>query len=300
MPAFVFISGMLCKPRKIGQILGKYVYPYIIFQILYILFANFVLQDTQTLQFTTPYWIMWYMLALIVWSIITPLFDTKKRWQRILLLLGSVAIALLAGFDDKISYFMSMSRIVSFFPFFLAGFYFKKYTKIFTNDYKIKYHWLKAILVGLVVSLIICFIYQNIDKIDAVWLYGSYPYSVKNYSWLIRLASMCVATIFIIFLVLIVPNRKLPIITKSGGRTLSCYLLHGFVIRYLLLVADDLTIESPLAFCIISSIVLVVILTSKPIELITRPLMLWPTYWRRQHKGVANLDESGHSGGNPD
>lgn len=273
---------------------------FLIFQFLYILFANFVLQDNQSFQFTTPYWILWYMLALIVWSIITPLFDVKKRWQRILLFSGAVLIALLAGFDDKISYFMSMSRIISFFPFFLAGFYLKKYTRFFADDYKIKYRWLKTSIIGIVVALIIILVYQNIGSINTVWLYESYPYSVKNYSWFIRLCAMCIAAIFIVFFVLITPNRKLPIITRAGERTLPCYLLHGFLIKYLATIANDLSINSPLIFCVVLSIVTVIVLTSKPVEIITRPLMIWPTYWKRHRKVSANPDAKGRLGDNLD
>jgi fucose 4-O-acetylase-like acetyltransferase len=110
MPAFVFLTGYYARfePKKIVL---KLIVPYIIFQVWYVYFSG------NRLQFTPPYWILWYLFAVIIWKLLLPLCEKKLKLSLII----AVIIALLAGFDDTIGYYLSLSRIIVFFPFFLLG-----------------------------------------------------------------------------------------------------------------------------------------------------------------------------------
>ena len=44
------------------------IYPYLVFQTLYVIFANQVLEKDADMQYTTPYWLLWYLFAIIVES----------------------------------------------------------------------------------------------------------------------------------------------------------------------------------------------------------------------------------------
>ena len=60
MPVMAFISGMFCKlddkmPKRIVQ---GCVYPYLVFQTLYLIFSNFVLREPIDYRYTTPYWLL--------------------------------------------------------------------------------------------------------------------------------------------------------------------------------------------------------------------------------------------------
>ena len=61
MPAFIFLFGYNAKysPKKIVY---RWCLPYAIFQCAYISFAKFILNANTNFQFTTPYWLLWYML----------------------------------------------------------------------------------------------------------------------------------------------------------------------------------------------------------------------------------------------
>ena len=64
MPAFIFLFGYNAQysPKKIVY---RWCIPYVIFQCAYILFSRFVIKTDINFQFTTPYWLLWYMLVCI-------------------------------------------------------------------------------------------------------------------------------------------------------------------------------------------------------------------------------------------
>jgi len=76
MPAFVFSTGYFIKFKK-RNVLTTIIL-YMIFQFLYIKFSNNILEETATLQFTTPYWLLWYLLAYFFYKMLIPLIDVKE------------------------------------------------------------------------------------------------------------------------------------------------------------------------------------------------------------------------------
>ena len=68
MPLFAFVSGVFARynPDKIKK---NMIYPYLVFQTLYVIFANQVLEKDADMQYTTPYWLLWYLFAIIVWPV---------------------------------------------------------------------------------------------------------------------------------------------------------------------------------------------------------------------------------------
>ena len=122
MPLFAFISGVFARfsPEKIRNHL---IYPYVVFQILYLLFANSVLEKEAEVQFTTPYWLLWYLFASIAWNLLLPLVQGSGfTWKKKAAVLSAAFLAgILIGFDNKAGYYLSFSRIVEFFPYFLLG-----------------------------------------------------------------------------------------------------------------------------------------------------------------------------------
>ncbi len=128
MPLFAFISGVFARysPEKIRNHL---IYPYVVFQVLYLLFANLVLEKEAEVQFTTPYWLLWYLFASIAWNLLLPLVQGNGfTWRKKAVVLTAAFLAgILIGFDNKAGYYLSFSRIVEFFPYFLLGAYYREW-----------------------------------------------------------------------------------------------------------------------------------------------------------------------------
>jgi fucose 4-O-acetylase-like acetyltransferase len=215
MPAFVFLTGYYARfePKKIVL---KLIIPYIIFQVLYVFFSG------NKLQFTTPFWILWYLFASIIWKILIPLCEKNLKLSLII----AAVIALLAGFDDTIGYYFSLSRLIVFFPFFLLGSLFSKQPeklKTFTANRAVK---VLAVLGALAVAVVIFLLRSNIQR---GWFYESVSYSAGGYSLWIRLLMLIAALLVIIFLLVWTPRRSLGFFTRIGRYTMTVYLLHGFV-----------------------------------------------------------------------
>ena len=73
MPVFIFVSGYFAKfdPKKI---VCNILVPYVLLQILYTAFDRLLYGNAPfRLQFTTPYWLLWYLLSLFCYYLLLPL-----------------------------------------------------------------------------------------------------------------------------------------------------------------------------------------------------------------------------------
>lgn len=127
MPMFLCINGWLAPynyPSK--RTMFKLIYPYVLFQILYQMFNTYVINEESVkfgIQFSTPYWLLWYLLSLIIYYFLIPVIATESRKYAGAVLVGTVILAILIGFDNSIGYYMSLSRTFVFLPFFVFGYY---------------------------------------------------------------------------------------------------------------------------------------------------------------------------------
>ncbi len=230
MPAFIFLTGYFAKfqRKKIGLL---FIVPYFLFQTLYLLFDSFILSDNQSihLQYTTPYWLLWYLLTIIMYYLLIPLFQTENLTKRIVLFAITIVLSLCAGFDTSIGYYMSLSRFITFLPFFVAGYYCGHCSD--KNAYKKKLpnvHLLQTI--GIFAIVFAIFFIRKAD-ITAPMLYGSYSYEGASYNIIIKMLLLFIAFIWIAFFFLFIPNKKLPILSVLGTHTYPIYLFHGFLIK---------------------------------------------------------------------
>lgn len=125
MPLFLLVSGFFGKfhLQKLWELFGLYA----IFQILYLFIVHVLLRGIPigkvSFSLTTPYWLLWYLLAMIYYTCLIPLLSrVKGGWQAMVLLL-CFAMGIAAGFCPSIKYYLSLSRFFCFLPFFVGGYY---------------------------------------------------------------------------------------------------------------------------------------------------------------------------------
>lgn len=229
IPAFIFLFGYNVKysPKKI---LYRWCIPYVIMQCAYIAFAKFILKANVTFRFTTPYWLLWYMVACIGYQLILPLLDTDSKPKQIITVLSAFAISLAVGYEKTIGYYMSLSRFFVFLPWFVLGYYSKK------NDLLARLSVKPLIRFGvLFVSLaIIVVLAPYVSKISKGLLYGSYPYAAcKGTLWMRATVTMISLAVIAFLCIGIRPylNRKLTLLTYIGQHTWPIFLLHGFFVK---------------------------------------------------------------------
>ena len=230
IPAFIFITGYFAKFNP-SKILFGFIMPYVLLQILYLVFHAFVIQETTSvsLQFTKPYWLLWYLMTIAFYYLLIPVFETKDRRKQILTVTVAVTVSLLAGFDENIGYFLSLSRFFTFLPYFLGGYYLAHNT-----DFKQTAHKKKTapILPALAATgVIISIIYIVKSPIRFQVLYGSYSYESMEYGSDIKLILTMFASCWIILLLHVIPNKRVSTISQIGKNTFPIFVLHGFFIK---------------------------------------------------------------------
>ncbi len=267
MPLFIFLTGYFARFNK-RKILTNIVCPYIIFQILYTYFEVYFLENTGLkLTFTKPVWLLWYLFAILCYYLLIPVIETQNKKSRIIIMLMAFAISLISGCDAAMGYLFSASRILVFFPFFIMGFYCGQEKNIIKNIFGMeksnKYGFCLLAAVIYIVS-VVYILKQGI--ISKYMLYGSYSYEKAHYSIYIRFLIMLIAIGFIIFFLLSMPNKRIPVLTNIGSYTMPVFLLHGFVVklvdRHFDLLGEKPSFDQILAM----SIVVVVLLGNKYIN----------------------------------
>ena len=223
MPAFIFISGILFKDKNVIKNILFFIALYVPFQILYSLFD--VLWSAKLVWnwnlFERPYWILWYLLGMIVWTILTHyLIRTKFP-----LLIG-IGFALLVGFSTWNNYQYSIGRVMVFFPFFMMGHLYGK--QIIQWIRQQKNQMLKA---GTVLILIIGV--MSFAELSPYWFYGSLSYQQLKVGWiegsLIRIGCLLLSA-FGMYAVFSLNSHLKSSLCSLGERTLPVYLLHGFMV----------------------------------------------------------------------
>ncbi|GAA2889124.1 hypothetical protein GCM10010517_53230 [Streptosporangium fragile] len=230
MPAFVLISGYLGRNfwnsnAKINKLVDTLLIPYVVVEIGYAL-LRFALGQKWTLTIIDPAWLNWYLLALVLWRISTPVW-TRMRQP----LLVAVIIYLVAGFSE-ISGDFSIDRFFGLLPFYVLGLLLKP-----EHFDLLKPLWVKitsAVVLGC--AAVVAILIAPHVKLDPV--YFRYSFKAMELSWWMGLgvrAAVLVAALAMSVAVLALVPRGETWFSELGTRTLYAYLLHGVVV----LIAKD-------------------------------------------------------------
>jgi len=207
--------------------------PYIILQIAYLLFHNLIIIEEKefTLQFTKPYWLLWYLMAMAFYYLLIPFFQTQDTRRQILTISVAVVVSLLVGYDRSIGYNLTLSRFFVFLPYFLTGLYFR------TDHEQIRDKWKNSqqlrIFTGIIAFTgVVCSVYYILNtRLSSYVLYGSLHYAKLNYGPATRLLLLLFAACWIIILFRLIPDKKIPFASYIGKHTFWIFVLHGFVVE---------------------------------------------------------------------
>ena len=228
MPAFLFLSGYFARFRP-KKLVTRLAVPYLVFQTLYSLFGALVLYHTPvTVRMASPYWIMWYLMAMLIYTLLLPFLDAlEHRW--LLVLAVSVLTALLAGYDGSVGYELSLSRVLVFLPFFAGGYYGGKRALLTCLRARrdLRLPLTAAGLAGIALQLL----YLRLRPLQMAFFYGAMSYASTDAGGLLdRLALGLFAVGWILLLALYMPALRIPLLTDMGRNTMPVYLLHGFAV----------------------------------------------------------------------
>lgn len=264
MPAFIFVSGYLSKkPQNVMKNVKNLMIPYVLGYTL-TWYAQIWLGNSVKYEILRPTGtVMWYLLALFIYRLTIEALG-KVRFVVPL----SIVFALWAGTRAEFSTFLSASRIVVFFPFFVAGYLWK--SEYITAVRKFKGKW---VLIPISAVLLWGIPNYMITNNMAVSIFrGNHSYKICGLTdlegMIIRLLMYLVSFIIIYTLLALIPDIKLPT-TYIGRHTMGIYFFHYPIMilmngLYLLLIPEMNSVWVLLGV----SFVFVLILGSLPVDLL--------------------------------
>ena len=247
MPAFILLAGHFStnfhKKGYYVKIITRLLVPYLILQTIYTLFYSQLYADSSmTLEYFTPRWAMWFLLSMIAWKLMLPLFGKLQARYSIPL---AILLGVVIGFVDIPERFLSLDRTFYFFPFFLIGYYLTRtdlFEKLKNGAYR---GYATAFLVVLFAA-----IYVWLGGIDgASILYGTYTFSSLT-DLLIRIGIYAGSMLVTIAFFALVPKEKY-IFTGIGRRSFYVYILHGFIIKWFFETSFGQAVNSPAGYMLL-------------------------------------------------
>jgi len=225
MPAFIFISGYFSK-RDTPFIVSfrKLAVPYLVYEVIYYLFYTFIIQKDTGLYLARPKFSLWYLMALFAWRIITPYI--KKVPHHMVL---SVIAGLMIGCSDIPGNFLSIHRILVFYPFFLAGIHFDR-------EFITKYRNVNTQKIALLLITIAFGALIPLSQYSAKIFYGRYGYDALGQSALEGIACRiaCYAISFVLtYALMFIIHEKETCYSYIGPRTMAVYLFHGLAYNFI-------------------------------------------------------------------
>ncbi|MFJ7043552.1 acyltransferase family protein [Streptomyces sp. NPDC101112] len=230
MPAFALISGYFSRsfdmaPGRLRRLLTGVVLPYMVFETAYTLFYRWAQDDPgYPLSLLDPWYVMWFLVALFVWRVTTPVWLALRHPVPV-----ALALATLAAVSPDLGGDISLQRVLGFLPFFVLGLTLRPehFERLRTRRVR-----LAALVVG-VGALVAA--YGVAPWFDAGWFYhrGSVTgQGASRWAGLLTTPTLFgLAVLLTACFLAWVPRRHLWF-TALGAGTMYGYLLHGFVIKW--------------------------------------------------------------------
>ncbi len=286
VPAFVFLSGYAArnfrgKPHQLRRMVGTLVIPYLIIETSLQLITRHYTGEPEPMKVLSPQWLGWFLAALVVWRLTTPLWRAMKYPITV-----SILVSLLVPLTE-VPNVLALPKVLGFLPFYVAGMYMTK------ERFERLAHTRVRIAGALTLAIAFAVSHQIAPDRIASWLfwrhrYGEAPLDATALEGMWQRSQLLAVGFLLTFAALSLVPHKRSWTTAYGARTLYAYLLHGYVIlllQYQFGLFDRLLDESLPAViaCTIGAVLVANILMTPVVRWIFRPIfepklnwLFWP------------------------
>ncbi|MFF4355782.1 acyltransferase family protein [Streptomyces sp. NPDC001604] len=229
MPAFIIISGYFSRsfdmrPDRVRRLITGVLVPYIVFETAYTLFKRYGDHDpSMTVSLLDPWYLTWFLAALFIWRLTTPLWKTL-RWP----LPVALGIAMFGSVSPEIGDDLDLQRVLQFLPYFVLGLCMKPehFRMVRTRRMRIL-----AVPVFVAASAVG---WWAVPRMNTAWFYHRDSAQELGAPWwtgpVMVLAMFGCSLLLTACFFAWVPRRKMWF-TALGAGTLYGYLLHGFLVK---------------------------------------------------------------------
>ncbi len=274
MPLFIILSGYFFRENKYLRVIQLFAV-YCVWQLLIGSWATF--NDGMPLlsgenigtHLLRPYWALWYLFVMVVWYIVTPYVVHLRGYVWF-----GLAFALLYGFELENTGFLALRKLIMFYPYFLLGNYLSEheFIRIFEMPKNFKRRMNVRLIGGLAFASVVGFLLYEAwrDTPEEIIALANafkhrFPY-VDQYdsdAWIGVLKHSVIYFLSItasLGFMMLVPMRRLPLVTQAGELSLYVYLLHVFfVMAWRQYVTEAFVPEPWLAMLIVTGVALLIV-----------------------------------------
>lgn len=227
MPAFIVIAGYFSKSfdptrRRVQRLVAGCVVPYLAFEIIYTILQKRLDHGGVPWSLQDPVWLDWFLLALFIWRLSSPLW----RWIRWPLAV-SVLLALAWNFTAPGELF-GMTRVVELLPFFVLGTVLRREH----FDY-LRRWWIRALAIVTLAGSGVAILCVR-PNFSGEWVYWRHTVAELNAPYsqglALRMGMLVVSTALVLSFLALVPRSR-AWYTALGSGTIYAYLLHGVLVR---------------------------------------------------------------------
>ena len=229
MPAFIIISGFFSRsfdmrPDRLKRLITGVAVPYVVFETAYPLFKRVVDHDPhQEISLLDPWYLTWFLCALFVWRLTTPIWKLVRHPLPVALGLA-MAASVTPGIGDD----LDLQRVLQFLPYFVLGLCMKPEHFRLVRRRSVRIASVPVFAAALAVG------WWAVPRMNTAWFYHRDAAQELGAPW--WAGPVMVLGMFGCSLLLTacffswVPGRTLWF-TALGAGTLYGYLLHGFLIK---------------------------------------------------------------------
>ncbi|WP_405712603.1 MULTISPECIES: acyltransferase family protein [unclassified Streptomyces] len=229
MPAFIIVSGYFSRSfdmsaAKVKRLVTGVAVPYVVFETAYSLFKRYADDAAdQSISLMDPWYLTWFLIALFIWRITTPLWQALRHPLPV-----ALVIAMLASLSPSIGDDLDLQRVLQFLPFFVLG------LRLRPEHFElVRRREVRMLAVPLFAGALL-FAYWVAPRMQLGWFYRSNSAQEMGAPWwsgaVMTLAMFGCALLLTIGFLAWVPRRHMWF-TVLGAGTICGYLLHGFLIK---------------------------------------------------------------------
>lgn len=226
VPAFVMVTGYLSRSfdysrRSLTRLLTTVLVPYLVFEGALAGFRVWVGGEDLEGLFADPHWPMWYLAALFLWRLATPVLTRVPHPLGV-----AVVVCLLGGLTS--GDVLDTARAMGLLPFFVMGL-------LARPEHLGRLRQPANRLAGAIALAAAALLAPFIDgRLSTEWLYWRSSYAELGVTFAegvgIRLGMLAVCALLALAALSLVPASR-QWFTPLGAATLVVYLVHGFPVK---------------------------------------------------------------------